>query len=68
MEDEVTYQQRMAREKLIRDEKQRLCKNTQVSYDYEKKELAYSGCKNERRNGSAWCQKCSDAYKSAPSD
>lgn len=26
--------------------------------------IRVEGCKNERRNGSAWCQKCSDEHKS----
>jgi hypothetical protein len=40
------------------DEGQRLCKNADLEIV-----IVNHGCKEERRDGSAWCQKCSDAHK-----
>ena len=61
-------------EKAERDARQmarKLCKGTRVSVMAEKDEktgtsyhVVAVGCRNERRNGSAWCQACSDNHRS----
>ena len=55
----------------LNKERQLVCKGGQFSVQENKKEsiaknmkfvfdVVNTGCKNERRNGSAWCQVCSD--------
>lgn len=60
------------KEKAERDARQmaqKLCKGTRVSVMSEENKktgtsyhVVAEGCRNERRNGSAWCQACSDAH------
>ena len=62
-----------ALEKAERDARQmarHLCKTNKVRVvekTDEKKGMEYlivaEGCRNERRNGSAWCQVCSDGHR-----
>lgn len=50
----------------VKDEnklKQSICKNADWSRDSEN-ELVNTDCTNERRNGSAFCQECSDKHHS----
>ena len=55
----------------MRKQRQQTCKASNFSVkegdkDYEKQTFDYSientGCTNPRRNGSAWCQSCSDKH------
>ena len=72
MEDQIKKQieQRVETEK--NKLKQVLCKSSDVTIKWLKAKknekfpykLEVDNCKNNRRNGSAWCQKCSDEYKS----
>ena len=61
MESEAHYQAVKARNK----RRSTMCKNCTVEIKEvaETFELEIGGCKSERRNGSAWCQECSDAHK-----
>jgi hypothetical protein len=50
----------------------KLCKSNVVSVVTKKDEktgvsyhVVAEGCRNERRDGSAWCQACSDAHRAA---
>lgn len=45
---------------LIRRAKQNLCTNAIVEMAVSN--VKVTGCKNERRNGSKFCQKCSDKH------
>ena len=58
MESEETYQERKLKERVFNKKVNNTCKNTNA--DYEKYE--FSGCVNLRRNGSAYCQECSDKH------
>lgn len=62
-----------AAQKKMRDMNQQLCKNSELRVentvnDYKTYDFQYQvmndGCPNDRRNGSAWCQSCSDKHKS----
>ena len=56
-----SYEHKEALKKMNK-EKNTLCKNAEVSLG-EKFEVLNTGCPNHRRNGSAWCQECSDKHK-----
>lgn len=61
--------------KMRSNEKNNICKNAELTEmkrdvsDYKTREFTFkwenNGCKNMRRYGSAWCQECSDKFKSA---
>lgn len=71
----IPTEQKQAEDKTIKDMnkfKRETCKN--ASFDYEQDKVDYTtreftfkitnkGCNNLRRNGSAWCQDCSDKFK-----
>lgn len=52
-----------ARSVLARRASQFLCKNAGIDWD-EKGQIFITGCKNEKRNGSKYCQNCSDEHNS----
>ena len=43
--------------------KNNICKNAKLSIDEYDVRLVNDGCPNRRRNGSAFCKKCSDEHK-----
>lgn len=74
MNNGVFENQLNAAEHIMSGQRQTFCKNAKLSIvtltdekDDSKVtlDIQNEGCKNVRRNGSAWCQECSDKHKSS---
>lgn len=74
LQKEIQQKQLRAAETVTNKKRQLLCANAEVKTVLTKEdpekliflyETSVSGCKNQRRHGSKWCQGCSDAHKTA---